>query len=370
MNIFFLITGLGVGGAEQQVVSLADEMAVLGHKVTLCYITGEAKLLPNEQSIKLIALKAKKNPWSITKALLLLIKIIHQVKPDIIHSHMVHANLMARIVKIFVSKQIVLICSAHNKNEGGKLRVLAYRLTDRLADISTNVSQEAVTAFITQKATKQGRMLVMYNGIDSTKFSFSNEQRSFLRSQWQITDDTHVLLAIGRLTAAKDYPNLLTAFSLLPDLKHQLLMIVGTGEESYVNHLHDLIKQLNIADRVYFLGIRQDINSLLSAADLFVLASEWEGMPLVVAEAMACEQLIVATDSGGVREMLATTGFLVPIKQPMMLAETIEKALNLSLTMRIEVTKKARQRVLMHYNIQQITQQWLKLYQHLIDSKI
>lgn len=369
MKIFFLVTGLGVGGAEQQVISLADELAVLGHTVSLCYITGEAKLRPTAPSVRLIPLQAKKNPWSLTVAFYRLIKVINQLKPDIIHSHMVHANLMARMAKLFVNKKTVLVCSAHNKNEGGKLRMLAYRLTDGRADLSTNVSQEAVDVFVAKKATKQDRMLVMHNGIDTTKFSFDKEHHNSLRSEWQVTDETKVLLAIGRLTAAKDYPNLLTAFSLLPKSADRLLLIVGTGQERYKSHLHALAAQLNIADSVRFLGIRQDISGLLSAADLFVLASEWEGLPLVVAEAMSCEQLIVATDSGGVKEMLADTGFLVPIKQPILLAESIENALSLSSEARIELTKKARQRVLMHYNIEQITQQWLTLYQDLLDSK-
>lgn len=369
MNIFFIITGLGVGGAEQQVISLADEMTILGHTVTLCYITGEAKLFPASQQTKVMSLNAQKNPWSITKALFSLMATIRCLRPDIIHSHMIHANLLVRIIKPFINKRTVLICSAHNKNEGGRLRMLAYRLTDRLADISTNVSQEAVDTFLAKKATKSGRMRVMYNGIDTNKFSFNNEQRKILRNQWHLTENTKVLLAIGRLTPAKDYPNLLRAFSLLPNLNNKVLFIVGSGEKNYVNLLHNLVNQLGITERVRFLGIRQDIASLLSASDLFVLTSEWEGMPLVVAEAMSCEQLVVATDSGGVKEMLADTGFLVPTKQPDLLARSIEKALDLSLSVRAQLTKKARQRVLMHYNIHQITKQWLALYQYVIHRK-
>lgn len=368
MKVFFLITGLGMGGAEQQVVSLVDQLAKLGHQIVLCYLTGEAKVLPLQKEVKIIALNTKKNPLALGVALLRLIKIIKQFKPDVIHSHMVHANIVARLAHLFSRREAVLVCTAHNKNEGGKLRMLAYRLTDSLADISTNVSAEAVDEFIAKKAAKQNRMIVMYNGIDTDKFQFNLIKRHELRQQSQISDETKVLLAIGRLTEAKDYPNLLQAYATLKET-NTVLWIVGTGEESYKAYLQTLIEQLAITDKVFFLGVRNDIAALLSAADLFILSSAWEGFGLVVAEAMACERLVVATDCGGVREVLSDCGWLVPPKQNKLLTLAIEEALNISTEQALKLTKKAQQRVLIHYNIENVTQQWLTLYKKLLDNK-
>lgn len=368
MKVFFLITGLGVGGAEQQVVTLADQLAALGHQIMLCYITGQADILPQQKSVNVISLNANKTPYSLIMALFSLTKIIKQFNPDIIHSHMIHANLMARIVKLIMNYKGILICTAHNKNEGGKLRMLAYRLTDSLADISTNVSQEAVDTFIAKKAVKSGRMLVFYNGIDVNKFKFDIDQRKRLREDFKIADHTKIFIAIGRLAEAKDYPNLLYAYANLAE-SDTVLWIVGKEKSHYGKILQQLAKNLHIEHKVFFLGMRSDIPELLSAADIFVLSSAWEGLPLVIAEAMACEKVIVATDSGGVKEMLADCGYLVPIKQPKLLALSMSKAQLLSDNEILELTKRARQRVVMHYNIEQISEQWLVLYQHLLDSK-
>ncbi|MDR1975632.1 MAG: glycosyltransferase [Campylobacteraceae bacterium] len=369
MNIFFLITGLGAGGAERQVVDLSEQLAASGRKIYICYITGEAKILPSNKKIQIIPLNAKKNPWSLLKALFSLRKIIRKIKPDIIHSHMVHANLMARIVRPLLGIKTVLICTAHNKNEGGKLRMLAYRLTDFLANISTNVSEEAVDAFIAKKATKRGRMIAMHNGIDTDKFLFDKNEREKLRVEQQILKHTKVLIAVGRITEAKDYPNLLQAYSKLKEID-TVLWIVGDGDKNYKYFLEKMVDELGIRDRVFFLGLRNDISALLSAADIFILSSEWEGFGLVVAEAMSCERVVVATDSGGVKEVLGDCGFLVPIKQPEILSKNIKEALSLTKKEAEILGKKARERVLKNFDLKYIAKQWSELYSKLLYEPI
>lgn len=368
MKVLFIITGLGMGGAEQQVVSLADHLAERNHQVTLCYLTGDVKVQPTNSQVQLISLNINKKPWALLIGLIKLRRVIQEIRPDIIHSHMVHANLMARLARPFLGFKNILICSAHNKNEGGKLRMLAYRLTDGLADISTNVSQEAVNVFVSKKAVKKDRMIAMYNGIDIKKFMFDMNLREKLRADQDIPQSTKVIIAVGRLTEAKDYPNLLQAYAKLENID-TVLWIVGEGDPSYKSFLIELTKKLAIDNRVFFLGIRNDIPALLSAADIFVLSSAWEGFGLVVAEAMACQRLVVATDSGGVKEVLGDCGWLVPCQQSEQLYLALVKALSLTSVDASELTKKARQRIVMNYNIEQIVEQWLQLYQNLLEHK-
>lgn len=367
MKIFFLITGLGMGGAEQQVIGLADEMTKYKHEISICYITGDAKILPQNTSINIISLNAKKNFLSLLKAFLHLRKIIRTIKPTIIHSHMVHANLMARIVRPVLGFDTKLICTAHNKNEGGRLRMFAYRLTDFLADISTNVSDEAVEAFVRKKAVKRGKIITMYNGIDINKFVFDEQKRMLLREEFDIPMQTKVLIAVGRLTEAKDYPNLLQACAMLKD--DYMLWIVGGGEESYKKYLEDIVCRLGISQKVFFLDIRNDIPSLFSAADVFILSSEWEGLPLVVAEAMSCERIVVATNSGGVKEMIGDCGYLVPIKNADILFANIKQAMELSKVEANILGKKARERAMQYFDLKHIVKLWLELYRDLLENK-
>ncbi|MDH0318263.1 glycosyltransferase [Aeromonas caviae] len=239
---------------------------------------------------------------------------------------------------------------------------MAYRFTERLCDFNTNVSQEAVEAFIKQGAVSAGRIKVMYNGIDTERFYFNAAIRNKLRSRLGIDHNYILLLSVGRLTAAKDYRNLLSAFAILSSRFNNIkLVIIGEGEEKA--YLTTMATAQGIGERVHFLGLRYNVEDWMSAADIFVLSSAWEGFGLVVAEAMATERIVVATDSGGVKEVLGTAGYLVPSRDSALLSAAIEHALLLSPYERKIIERKARLRIIQHYSIDVISQRWLALYQ-------
>lgn len=359
MKILFIITGLGIGGAEKIVTSLADELVKQGHNIVIAYLYGEALVTPTNNNIKLVNLRLH-SLKDILPSIIKLRNLIKDYQPDIVHSHLIHANILSRIMRL-VSPVPKLISSAHNTNEEGHLRMLAYRLTDNLADISTNVSQEAVEAFIEQKAMKQGRIIAVYNGISTEIFSFSNSDRVMARTDLNVADDTQLILAVGRLNESKDYPNLLKSFAKLSNYRSDIKLAIA-GDGPLRNELIDLSKQLNVDKNIMFLGVRNDISKLMPAADVFVLSSAWEGFGLVVAEAMSCERVVVATDCGGVKEVIGDAGFLVPPEDPLQLANSIEKALNLNDSQKKELGKKARQRILDNYSLSSAIQKWLTLY--------
>ncbi|MFQ2612966.1 glycosyltransferase [Aeromonas caviae] len=361
-KITLIITGLGMGGAERQVCDLADQFSAKGHEVLLIAMTGEALNRPQSTNIIEVAeLNMTKTPLGFIKAYWQARRLINQFKPDVVHSHMVHANLFARLLRL--STRIPkLICTAHNTNEGGRGRMLAYRVTDALCDLSTNVSQEAVDAFIAQGAVPATRMVAMPNGIDTVRFTFNPACRASLRRQLKLEDDTPLILAVGRFNIQKDYPNLLNAFDQLPRvLSHVQLAIIGIGEEQ--TKIEALAAQLGLAQRVHFLGLQRNVHEWISAADLFVLSSAWEGFGLVVAEAMACERVVVATDCGGVKEVVGDCGMLVPPKNSAALAEALAEALALPSEQGLAQGRLARQRIVLHYSLTAQAEQWLQLYQ-------
>lgn len=358
-NILFSITGLAMGGAENQVVSLADELATRGHKVTLAYILQPVLILPRNKQVQVVWLGGTKSFSGMTKAFFNLAKLVKQLRPDVLHSHMFHANLLSRLVRL-VSSVPRLVCTAHSNNEGGKARMLAYRLTNRLADEFTNVSQGAVEAFEQKKAAPVGHMLVIHNGINTQRFSFNPAARQRLRSELGVDHDK-IFIAIGRFHEAKDYPNLLSAFSILN--KTQLdtcLLIVGDGDSR--PQLERKIAELELQGRVVLLGIRNDVPELLSASDIFVLSSAWEGFGLVVAEAMACERITIATDSGGVVEVLGDYGFLVAPSDSVALAGRMQEALALSEDLAKQYGYNARQHVVEKFSLGNVVDRWLEIY--------
>ncbi len=354
-----VITSLGVGGAEKVVTSLADQLVELGHEVVIAYLTGEALIVPKNDSIKLINLKVN-SALGLGAAYIKLRHLIKDFEPDVVHSHLVHANILCRMLRPTTTIPR-LISSAHNTNEEGRSRIIAYRLTDRLTDISTNVSEEAVEAFIEQNAVRPEKMLTLHNGISTTEFAYSNESRSQVRKELNIDDNEQLIVAVGRLNEQKDYPNLLSAIKTLHN-KYQNITIAIAGHGPHLQALQEQAVKLGISNKVQFLSIRTDIPSLMSAADVFVLPSAWEGFGLVVAEAMACERVVVATDCGGVKEVVGDAGFLVPPRDSLELANALEKALELNDDQRIQLGREARERVLEHYSLAAATEKWLHLY--------
>lgn len=360
MKILLVITGLGVGGAERLVTGLADHYVATGHEVVLASLHGEAALFPNDKRVRMVNLQVRRSPLGFVAALRRLRMLILEFRPDVVNSHLVHANILARLVRLLTSMPR-LVSSAHNTNEGGQLRMLAYRLTDRLADISTNVSAEAVKAFEDQHALRHGRMIGVYNGIDTQKFVFNSGDRKNLRRALGIADETPLLLAVGRLGEQKDYPNLIKAFAELgKNLPCPYLFIAGEGA------LHDelvmLAESLGVADRVSFLGVRHDVPALMCACDVLVLSSAWEGFGLVVAEAMACERVVVATDCGGVKEVVGDEGYLVAPRDSGALALALGQALSLSLEETQRLGCFARQRVIERFSLAATADCYLTVY--------
>jgi glycosyltransferase involved in cell wall biosynthesis len=133
-----------------------------------------------------------------------------------------------------------------------------------------------------------------------------------------------IVLAVGRLDAQKGHAYLLAAAADIPDA---LFVFVGEGRER--SALEAQARALGVAERVRFLGHRDDVPDLLAACDVFVLPSRYEGLPLSVLEAMAAARPVVATAIEGTDEIVrhGETGLLVPPAAPSALAEAIRAVL-------------------------------------------
>jgi len=149
---------------------------------------------------------------------------------------------------------------------------------------------------------------------------------------WFSNDSLPLLITVGRLTAAKNYPLLLKAFQRLLDKKDTRLVILGDGEER--SELERLVREYGIEAQVKMPGYVDNPWAYMSKADLFVLSSKWEGLPTVLVEALALGIRVVSTDCEfGPRELLkdGKFGWLVPSEDYVALADTMLTALNAEL---------------------------------------
>ncbi|OLU34313.1 hypothetical protein BVH03_02560 [Pseudomonas sp. PA15(2017)] len=357
MNILFVITGLGVGGAERQVMDLTGHLASLGHDVTIISMVGQCKLsVPAD--VYVINLEMSKSMGSLWRGCLNYLRTVKRVRPDVVHSHMVHANIFARLLRPFTPVPR-LICTAHSVNEGGALRMMAYRLTDRLCDIFTNVSDAAVRAFKEMRVAPSTRIICVPNAIDVERFSPPSD-RLVLKAELGLAGKD-ALVSVGRLCPEKDYPNLLQALSIIRDSGRNFhALIIGDGPSKA--ELLEMVEQLGLQGHVSFLGIRHDVERFMGSADLFVLPSRYEGFGLVVAEAMACYAPVVATDCGGVAEVMGGFGSLVEPGRPTALARAVLAALDLSESDRQAQVESAREHVVERFGLDRVVERWLSLY--------
>lgn len=358
MNVLLLISGLSMGGAENVVTNLADALVASGCQVLVVYMKAPLQVRPRRPEVGLICLGME---WlgGIFSGYFKFCRIVRGFKPDIVHTHMFHATVLARLARLTVDIP-ALVSSMHTAYDGGRLRAIAYRATDRLTDISTNVSCEAVQVFINRRAVPAGRMVSVYNGIAVDQFRALPTARNRVRRSFSIPEECPLFLAAGRLGSSKDYPTMFKALAKLPKHFNYRLLIAGDG--ALRPQLEAMVAELGLASRVQFLGIRHDIPELMSGADLFLLSSVAEGFGLVVAEAMACECVVIATDSGGVREVLGDCGFLVPSRDPDAFAAAIEKATSLPPEIAVKLGKAARKRVVDTFGFDRAIDRWHELY--------
>ena len=352
MNILYIVTGLGLGGAEKVVCDLADQMSALGHQVKIAYLTGEILVRPKSIDIDLISLDLN-NLYGLYSASKKYKKLIKDFQPDVVHSHMVHANIFARINRIGCAIP-KLICTAHNSNEGGQLRMLAYKYTNFLSDLNTNVSQEASDSLISKGAFNKNNLITVYNGIDLNKFLFLDKN---------ISSNELSFLSVGRFNEQKDYPNLLRAIATFHEsLKQKKCMLSIAGDGELRPQIEELIEHLGLKNKVTLLGRRNDIPQLMQEADFFILPSAYEGFGLVVAEAMACGAFVIATNSGGVAEVMGDTGLLVPPQDSQALAQAMQQALSLTDEQISSNNIRARKRIEELFSLEKSVEKWLEIY--------
>jgi len=359
MKILLVTTGLALGGAERQVVDLADRLAERGHDVAIAYLVGDVEVRPGA-AVRLFPLGFSKSPLGLMHGCLHLGRLIREWQPDVVHSHMVHANLLTRMVRV-ISPIQRLVCTAHNTNEGGRWVNLAYRLTDSLADVSTNVSQEAVEAFERNGAVPRGRMLAVHNGIDVRLFCDTPELRIDARNRLFPDRTRRLLLSVGRLAEQKNHAGLLRVFAGFSQRFSDVdLWIAGDGPLRAA--LQKQCADLGLENRVTLLGPRSDVPDLMRAADVFVLASHFEGFGLVVAEAMASGTPVVATDAGGVAEVMEGNGFLIPVDDEVALGHALDEAFSMDAERRLAMVSAARRRA-EDLDIERSVDGWLQLYE-------
>ncbi len=364
-RVTYVLTQLTSTGASTQVLELCKQVEELGWTpsvVSLLAPAGSTERL-DQLGVDWSHLGIPRAaPWS-PRLVTGLRRALVRLAPTVVHSHTLPANVAARAVRSLVGFP-VLVNSAHSDREGGFLRMLMYRMTDRFADLTTSSSEAGVLRYVDRKAAPEGRIRYVPNGIDTDRFAPDAERRAATREALGL-GDAFTFVAIGRFAEHKDWPNLLDAatFALRPNDR---LLVAGEGELRET--MEAAIARRGLRDRVRIVDARANVADLLAAADAYVSSSAWDGLPVELVEAASAGLPLVATRVGAHARVVLpeVTGWLVPPRAPDELADAMIAVRELPAPARERMGGRARRHVVERYSMSAIARQWVGIYDDLL----
>lgn len=338
--MLLLITLAEVGGAQTYVASLLPALVGKFDVAVAAHGSGPLRQATEAAGVRFLPLRSVRRPislWRDLAGLLELVRLLRRERPDILHASSSKAGVLGRLAG-FLAQVPVRIFTVHGwafaAHSGIASRL--YRWVDRLVEPLTTmticVSEREREAGLAAGTCSSERTVVIPNAVD---VAGAPRARPLERER-------PLILAVGRLKAPKDFPTLIRALSDLPPDSFQA-MIVGDGPDR--PGLEEEIQALGLSGRVRLAGERHDVPQLLAAADVFVLSSTSEGLPVSVLEAMAAGLPVIASRVGGVPEQVSDdeTGLLVEPGDPNELAAALNRlTADASLRRRLGAAGRAR----------------------------
>lgn len=302
-----------------------------------------------------------------------LVKLVkHQREYDIIHAHGWPVILFVALASFFSGKPTYILSehSVTNRRRRPFLKWLDRFIYARFDHIIA-VSEAVAVSLGEWMPHVVNKTVVIHNGIQQAYFQTA-ESKDDIRQRLGLDSQKSVIFASGNFRLAKGFDLLLQALVMVIETydsenikRDNLPVLVIAGEGELQESMKDLSHQLGIEDQVRFLGFRTDMPEILKAADLFVLSSRWEGCPMVILESMALGVPVLATNVGGVSELVVDdqSGKLVSPGSPEKLAKGICEMLK-DQNRAVCFAEQGRSRLSQLFAIDKNAQQMASLYQH------
>ncbi len=335
MKICFLVRSLHLGGMERQLAVRSKGLLQRGHDVVILvfYSGGPLEKELEEAGVRIRSLH-KWGRWDIFRFLFRLTHILRKERPDILHSYLFDPNLVTVILKPFfpTTKVVWGIASSYlDSNHSDWLASVSLELgrwLSRFPDAIISNSQAGREHHLSLGYPAE-KIVVIRNGIDTEWFRPDPEARGRIRSEWGITEHEKLIGLVGRLDPVKDHPIFLEAAAVLAKKRRDTRFVcVGGGPDEYRTKLQMLAKSLGLEERLQWVESREDMPDVYNALDIAVNSSYGEGLSNVIGEAMACGVPCVVTNVGDSARVVGDFGEVVPPKNPVALADAIQRLLN------------------------------------------
>jgi len=313
IRVIHLTEALNIGGLERNILMLIQGLAEHGWDVSIWCLSYGGPFVQEFRNrgidVRVLRVSRYYHPLHLAK----LWRELRAARPAIVHAHGDFAGIFGRIATILAGVPHVLM---HGQNRPGEdqyaRHVWQNRVLTGICDGIIACSYDTMAYYLEEEGVPPPKVTTVHNPVDTELFRRVPAHGVKTSLGW----DEHVVLAgtVARMTKVKGHTYLIKAApEIIASVPEARFVFVGDGPER--PNLEREVHQLGLENYFCFTGMRDDVPRLLSAMDLFVLPTATrEGLPLSIAEAMACGLPVVATDVGGVREAVLDreTGFLVP----------------------------------------------------------
>lgn len=354
IKVVHIIPTLGLGGAERILVDVVTRGNRDVFEYSVVTIVGGGPLENELRSAGVPYYSLEKTTLLGLGVLVELTQLLNRLEPDIVHTHLFGAHLWGQVASLLNRVPIMVASEQNTDVDLGELRTRIKQVLSYSAD-TVIAASDAIRKFLsTQGHIDDDKIVVIRNAIDTAQF---------LDLRPPVFEPTMKLLSIGRLHPQKGHDVLIEALSRVHDVPWELT-IVGAGDE--LDNLSDKVTLHHLNDRVHFVGTTTDVPATIEQHDVLVMPSRWEGIGLAVIEGMAAGRPVIASNVGGIPELIAhgKTGLLVQPENEAALADAVRWVWQ-HRTQALAIGAAAREYARLHCDVRAMVQQYERVYAHL-----
>lgn len=378
MRLVLIITNLATGGAETMLLKLLQGLDRSRFNPTVISMIGLGEIGPRIEAlgipIHVLGMRrGAPNPMVVVR----LTRLLRQLRPDVVHTWMYHADLLGGIAARLAGCRRVIWCLRHSnlsktENKRSTLAVVAMcaRVSSWLPMKILSCSNRAKEVHA-EAGYASEKIYVIPNGFDLSRFTPDFSSRFSLRAELGLPAETQLVGVVARFDVQKNHIGFVhAAAQLLKEMPAVHFVLAGTGVDDKNLELKAAIaSHPSLQSHMHLLGRRDDIPRLMAALDVLASPSHGEAFPNVLGEAMACAIPCVVTDAGDSAEIVGDSGRVVAVNDMASLTQQIFEILQLTAAQRAAQGELARARIQAEYEISHVVELYQEFYERVAAEK-
>ena len=375
MKIAHIITGLGGGGAEMMLSRLVLQHQMDGLQSRVFSLVSDGMLKPKIEAsgIEVVDLDFPRGGFSL-RGFTRLVKNLNYWKPDVVLCWMYHANLIGGLAAKLAGRTRVIWNirnSTLDSKNSSRMTIAVMKAGAFLSFLPQKIISCSTVArdVHIKEGYRQNKFVIIPNGFDIHLFKPDIDTRIQFYNERKLPAGAVCIGFIGRYDPQKDFDTFFDAAAKIAKADDRVQFVLcGEHVDDQNEALLEAISQVGITSKVHLLGYQSEIQKIHQSLDVLVSSSAFgEAFPNVIAEAMACGTPCVATDVGDARSLIVDTGLVVPPRDPQALADAVLQLIALPRSAFQAKQQAARQRIVDHYSIEFIAEQYRVLFDQVIN---